>query len=69
MVEGALFDGLIRPNQHPFLATKPKTTIDRWFKSGVLEGCKIGGQWYTKPLWVEALIKRGHNRKAAKDNQ
>jgi len=56
------FDGLIRPNEHPFLATKPKSTVDRWFHSGALEGIKIGGQWYTKPEWVEAFLMAGHNR-------
>ncbi len=57
------FDGLIRPNEHPFLATKPKSTVDRWLHSGALEGIKIGGQWHTKPEWVEAFLKVGHNRK------
>jgi hypothetical protein len=69
MAVGELFDGLIRPKDHPFLAATPKATLDRWFKKGVLEGCKIGGQWYTKPAWVEALVKRGHNRKGADEKQ
>jgi len=55
--------GLIRPNEHPFLATKPTSTVDRWLLSGALEGIKIGGQWHTKPEWVEAFLKVGHNRK------
>jgi len=57
------FDGLIRPNELPFLANKPKSTVDRWFLSGALEGVKIGGKWHTKPEWVEAFLMAGHNRR------
>lgn len=57
------FDGLVRANEFPFLANKPKSTVDRWFLSGALEGVKIGGKWHTKPEWVEAFLIAGHNRR------
>ena len=61
MSDSFCWKGLIKISEHPFLAKRPKSTVDRWLLSGTLEGLKIGGQWFTKEEWVEDFLKARNN--------